>query len=523
MSNHDMLRVITRQMRARYQAGETISNEEVRVGAVQGGVSVRHLRRLVSRDLETHLPVREPAWRPSREVIDLYTACNGNATATVAACTERGIPTPGVRAVQKAVNRFVGSTTVASARYGEDGLHLTALAVPRGFDHRNACWALDHTVAPIGVQPLTPGGDVWQPWVTTMRDEHTGLFLVGFASEDQPNSDDSMSTLALGVEGLLLPDGSRAGGIPEIVLSDRGGDFLTKAANLGLVGLDVERRVTMPYSPRGNGGAERLQGVWQQMYVSRWPGHTKGARDSYQRKKQMRSLDPSTLMTFEQFAARFLAMMDRYNTVHRPKRLGGLTPAEAYAADPTPLRWAEPEVVRLALMTVEEDRTVQRQGIEFRTAWYSDDVLAGLDVVGQRVQVRARRHDPRFVEVFQQGVHLGRVGLADAQTQETRARMVVAASEQKSRAAEHLVQGDLVNAIENREELRRLGFPEDSLPALPGEEAADAPTEAKRPTGQGRRRVPMKKTARVAPSTTEAEAAAADELSAALRAARRTA
>jgi len=204
--------------------------------------------------------------------------------------------------------------------------------------------------------------------------------------------------------------------------------------------------------------------------------------------------NPEELLTFDQLAIMMSENWERHNTKDQPRGLGGLTPAAAYTADGTPIKKADPAAIRLALMTVSKQRTVSREGVEWSGCFYTGAVLA--DHVGRRVEVRGRRHDRRYVEVFYLGEHVGQIGLAKEQSVSARGKIAQSHKEHKAKTAAHFAAGKIINADEMRERLRGRGVPESDLPAMPGtEDDAPAVKQAPKPAGTGRRgvrRVPVK-------------------------------
>lgn len=456
-----------------------VTNEQVRRAAPLLGVTERHVRKLIRKKTKD----REGPWKPDDRVIDVFYATKGNIAATVAECERLRIPIPvQERQAQRAFERFVDRTLIGGARGGVDGFRKSMLTVPVHVPHRNAEHDMDHTVAPVLLRPEGAQEKPWQPWVSSLQDRYSGLFLAAYLSADQPNSDDSMETLALGVEGITLRDGTFAGGVPDLLLTDRGGDFLATAANIGLIGdFRVERRVTGPRQPQANGSVERLQGVWQQKAMTRLPGFVFGDRDSYERKRADAERKPSRLLTFDQFRMVFADAIERYNEDHIPRR-DGASAAAQYAACPHPIRRADPRALRLALMTVGVHRKVDADGIEFRGHKYWGDCLA--DHVGRSVEIRAMRRNEDFIEVLVGGSHIGRVGLAKDQTDASRGRLVGKRLAQQQRHAAHVRQGDIINAEKVREFLSDLGVPEEDLPEVP-----PAPGQENEQQPSGRRKV----------------------------------
>lgn len=268
--------VLERNLRARYSEGAVFTRETItQLAPYLGGLSERQIRRRIAAPEGS--PARRPAWRPTDQVFDVLHATKGNAVAAHAVCVDKAIDVPKLRAFQYGISRHAPTWNVETARRSHDGHLATGVVVKRvNIDARNSVWSLDHTVLPIALRPQTPRGEVWCPWATTMLDDYTNLYLFGFLSENQPDSDDSMACLALAVEGTTMPDGTWFGGVPKTVLTDRGADLMTIAANLGLAGEGINRRLTEVRTPRQNGGVERAQGVQQTKYLSRLPGFLPG-------------------------------------------------------------------------------------------------------------------------------------------------------------------------------------------------------------------------------------------------------
>jgi putative transposase len=89
--------------------------------------------------------------------------------------------------------------------------------------------------------------------------------------------------------------------------------------------------------------------------------------------------------------------IDAYNTEHRHSSLGGLTPAEKWAASAAPLEVVEAERLRWMLMA-DETRVVEKDGIHFEKAIFIAPEVTRIG--GRTVEVRYMPHDQRSIEVF---------------------------------------------------------------------------------------------------------------------------
>lgn len=122
-----------------------VSNEQVRRAAPLLGVTERHVRKLIRKQTKD----RKGPWAPDDKVIDVFYATKGNIAATVRECEEQKMPIDvKERQAQRAFDRFVDRTLIGGARGGVDGFRKAMLTVPVDIPHRNAQWAMDHTIAP---------------------------------------------------------------------------------------------------------------------------------------------------------------------------------------------------------------------------------------------------------------------------------------------------------------------------------------------------------------------------------------
>ena len=175
---------------------------------------------------------------------------------------------------------------------------------------------------------------------------------------------------------------------------------------------------------------------------------------------------------FETFVERLLEWAAWWNTEHRPERLGGRTPAEARAADPTPVQDVPREDLRL--LTLEDDgrqRVISGKGVQWRSRFYVADWMAGRG--GDKVRIRYMPHHEHEIEVFdaRTGRHLGAAFLSDAATPEQ-----VAEVRRARASAARRLRADLKAAEATRRErfaAVTVAEPARALGALTAEQAAD--------------------------------------------------
>jgi hypothetical protein len=82
----------------------------------------------------------------------------------------------------------------------------------------------------------------------------------------------------------------------------------------------------------------------------------------------------------------------------------GLTPLQAWAADPTPLDEVPEEQLWLDFLVSKDQRKISKNGIRWEGIdWIGPELN---DHVGERVEIRYLPHDRTFIEVFRNNEHL---------------------------------------------------------------------------------------------------------------------
>ena len=477
--DREQRRVVFRRLLAIKEDVGCVPNEAVNAAANMLGLTTRQVRRVLAQGGDED--PREP-FDLTERMVDYLFAARGDASKAHRMLTAARTPPPvGVRQFQRAVDERVDQALRAGARNGLDGVMAATVYLGRAVTHRNDVWAIDHTPAPIVVRPRRRGLQPYIPWTTTLMDHAHGMWMSATVMNSDPTAADTAAVVAKGIAGFTLRDGTFVGGLPDVLLSDRGGDLVSDQLTAGLAKVLVSRRYTMPGSPYQNGRVERMQGLWQTEWVTGLPGYLFGGRFSYQRKLNASLADPEALLFEDQFAALLAQEIERWNEERLSK---GSTPARRWAQDSTPLRQADPEALRLAMLRDDKQRVVHKGNIEFDRLLYTMPVFAGMN--GQKVDVRYLPGVPDFVEVYRDGRHLGQALLRDNLSLEQRGRVVATRRKQNETFRRHLVQGEDVNVEVTNARLRSLGYAEEDLPRTAGTDRTgdDRPADGPMP-GQG--------------------------------------
>lgn len=205
-----------------------------------------------------------------------------------------------------------------------------------------------------------------------------------------------------------------AGGLPAAIRVDRGKEFLCRTVT-GAMGAFAIAVTDLPaYTPHLKGTIEALNDAVEEMFLVSLPRYT-----GRQKLTGGRPADPDApALVFASFVSGLLDWVRWWNSEHRPDALGGRTPLQAWAADPTPV--ADVPAEQLAGFALEDDgreRTITTHGVRWHRRDYIADWMVGR--TGTRVVVRHLPHHDDLIEVFDTaGAHLGSAYLADAATGE---------------------------------------------------------------------------------------------------------
>ncbi|WP_064457887.1 Mu transposase C-terminal domain-containing protein [Streptomyces hygroscopicus] len=371
--------------------------------------------------------------------------------AEAAAAGEPGT-VPSLRTLQRAVRRDLSAGERAGLKGGEAARRRYDVYGKRPPTHRNACWEGDHKRIPVRV---ALDGAAVCPWVTWFIDV-TSKVIVGVAvTPHQPARDAVLAALRSGISR-AAPYGP-FGGLPGRVRVDRGKDFLSGAVARALGGFAVPVKDLPAYKPYRKGTVEALHGAVEQMLLVCLPGYIRRARPA-----QAYQPDPvEDLLSYPDFVQALLDWVAWWNTGHHPAGLpGGMTPHEAWEADPAPIENVPEE--QLAFFALEDDgrvRKITTNGVAWRRRAYIAPWMAGL--AGTKVRLRFLPHFDGKIEVFTTDTparHLGSAYLAETATPAQR-HALSEVRESKARA----LKADLKAA----EKLRRTRYTATTTPAAP--------------------------------------------------------
>lgn len=196
---------------------------------------------------------------------------------------------------------------------------------------------------------------------------------------------------------LLVRKASLAWGVPDLIKTDNGSDFVARDTRRLLDNLSIEVDVCPPYSPEQKGFIERAIKTFQHMVGPNLPGfvgHSVADRKAIEERKSFAERlgeDDAKAFSVSLTAAELQDYIDRWLDVvyqHRPHAgLKGLSPAAAYAATTSRPRMVDARAFDLLLMPVAGNgmRTVTKQGIRIDGYFYSSAELMPRDQVHVRM------------------------------------------------------------------------------------------------------------------------------------------
>ena len=329
-----------------------------------------------------------------------------------------GAPPVSVSTLERAFTAQLTPAERAMWREGENARRAADVYLRRPRTARNQVWELDHKQLPVLVLP--PRGPAVCPWLTTVIDDSTRV-VAGWAIMLTPHAGTVLTALRMA----LTHDETRGpfGAVPAMVRIDRGLDFAAEAVRDALSALCVDPHRLPGYTPHRKGKVERIHRTIEQTLLCGLPGYTKGPRDAAGRlhgplsdavgdrvaagEDDVRQATAGGVgvgpMRIELFAQRFAAWVGWYNSERPHDGLDGVTPLQAWQADPTALERIGADRLRHLLMAGVE-RTIGKDGVRFNGLAYVAPALQGRG--GQSVQVRYMPHDDRSIEVYLDGAHL---------------------------------------------------------------------------------------------------------------------
>jgi len=268
---------------------------------------------------------------------------------------------------------------------------------------RNARWELDSQEVPVFVIPSRGTKPLKLHQTTVTACKHRMVMATVF-TRGPPRAEDVAACIARGVaDRPYLLDGQEVwvGGIPDEIVWDHAKSNLADLVTDLVVRLATMGSAVTPFAGWEKGKIESWQGLSQVECYSTMPGYTEGPASFTGHRYWGDHTSGAALLGEDLLIAQGERWaMEEYNSVRVHGQLG-TTPLRSWAADTNQLRRATGEQLMPAMLTAKHLRTVNKNGIRFRTV---DFVAAELNrLVGRQVTVRYLPNvelEHQFIEVF---------------------------------------------------------------------------------------------------------------------------
>jgi putative transposase len=205
---------------------------------------------------------------------------------------------------------------------------------------RNEVWEGDHFEVTIKVRIA---GKTCTPWITWFVDRaHAAICGLAVSSEAPRRAAVLLalrSAMRTGEQSLPL------GGIPERICVDCGKALLSDPLRAALIQLGVTVECLPPCQPHRKTAIEQVNSAAQRMFFSTLPGY----RDAGQGVSGALAGTDAPPLEFADFVTHLSEWVAWWNCKH-VSSAQGKTPAEAWAADSTPIRHADPDDLRTLLL-----------------------------------------------------------------------------------------------------------------------------------------------------------------------------
>ncbi len=208
---------------------------------------------------------------------------------------------------------------------------------------------------------------------------------------------------------LLIRKALAEWGVPDVIMTDNGSDFVAEASKRLLDALGIDMHLSAPYHPQQKGHVERAIGTMQHHFAEMLPGYVGHSvtdrkaiedRKSFAARLGAETADlfgvSLTMQEIQELADRWV---ETYYLNHPHAGLGGKTPAEAAAENPAVVRKVDERALDILLMPVagkDGFRTVTKFGV--KVDGFSYATFKALP--GDRVFVRMDPNDLGLAYVF---------------------------------------------------------------------------------------------------------------------------
>jgi putative transposase len=218
-------------------------------------------------------------------------------------------------------------------------------------------------------------------------------------------------------------------GAADVLRFDNGAEFLSRGFTDALTMLGIYAWEAHPYTPTQKAKVERLNRTLGDEFWADLPYAVKTPRTANHKVPYGPDVDPPDI---QRLAEELREYVRRYNTERPHSALGGQTPAQAWQADPTPLRACSDSELRL-LLKRRAVRKIQKEGIHFQSDVFWADELNGL--VSEEVEIAYWGLGWREIDVYRDRAFLCTARPKSELSASERVRFLQKRKEDKKRSA----------------------------------------------------------------------------------------
>lgn len=318
-----------------------------------------------------------------------YFTCRGDVANAFRMLQSDGNAPPSLTTFRRAINRDLDSGTRAAAKHGAAARAQHRVALRSKQFVRNERWEGDHVT--LDIEVIGPRSNKPQrPYLTWLIDCGT-RHLLGWAVSLRPTRGEVLAAIRASVQS--DPNRGPAHGVPLVMVWDNGLEFTASAVTEAAIMIGSYAAPTFPYSPEKKPKIERVNGTIQRELLATLPYYTKGPLG---RDRQL--YGPAERLPLEILVDEIGRWIDHYNLERPHSALDGRTPAEAWAADPTPIRTIPDEDLRRFTLERRKVKVSHDGGVTIDRRSFTAPQLHGL--VKETVEVGAMPHDYSRVEVY---------------------------------------------------------------------------------------------------------------------------
>ncbi|MBB6131475.1 Mu transposase C-terminal domain-containing protein [Mucilaginibacter lappiensis] len=249
----------------------------------------------------------------------------------------------------------------------------------------NEIWQSDHTELDIYI--IDANGKERKPWLTTIMDDYSRAIAGIFISLESPSAINTALALRQAI-GKKEDPGWEICGIPQILYTDHGSDFMSHHIEQVCIALKIRMLNSMVGRPQGRGKIERFFQTLNECVLIDLPGFSIKGKPVSKPTLSLAQLE-GAIMNF---------ILNTYHVNNHSST--GQAPIKMWSAGFLPQMPESSAMLDLLLLTIHKPRKVQRDGIQFQGMRYIAPTLAGF--VGELITIRYDPRDLAEIKVYYQ-------------------------------------------------------------------------------------------------------------------------